>query len=511
MIRLKCPTCARTIGIDEAHVGKPALCPVCGSMFTVPAPAVLLDEAPASLSLAPPPLSPASPAVNNPRLPPLETFANPTAPPAGPLLPDDLIPLTHDPAHSRKSWAMPGEDFGPGLARESDAWERSDAHLRLPVPEQPLPRLPPAPSAPGQPAVAEPDLPPPGEEVKDWNFLTLDDAAPAPAAPPETAPAAKPPPALPPLPPLPPPDQPEEEDLILLPLEEPAASEPILLPLADAPAPPPPPRDRELVGAEALLPLHPEPVGPLVAEPVLDDETPAVLPAAVEPMPVPATGVVLPVLVETVVVPTAAPPAGAPLNYGLNPPPLVAEPVARPPEELDWGEDVNRVDPRAVDRDPSRPRKKRRVYGAVSLIPGLDDFYLGLIVLGVIWLLLAILMIASPRLCLVPIIVGGLIWVCATFWLNVAVQEADPYMKIPFLTPVITTPLSFLIRQPGLFVAGIIFAQIWAAFFALYFRDRALRAFLVTCLGMLIAGMGWAAMPRGPAEESAPQVQNWRP
>jgi TM2 domain-containing membrane protein YozV len=185
----------------------------------------------------------------------------------------------------------------------------------------------------------------------------------------------------------------------------------------------------------------------------------------------------------------------------VNPPALGTGPVARATEELDWGEDVNRVDARTRERDPSRPRKKRRVYGAVSLIPGLDDFYLGLIVLGVIWLVLAVMLILSPRFCMVAIIIGGVIWACATFWLNVCVQEADPYWKIPFFTPFATTPLSIVWGQPGLFVLGFIITQLWAAFFAMYFRDRALRAFVVTCLAMLISGMGWAAMPRTTAED----------
>src|SRR5207249_810990 len=72
MIRMKCPTCARAIGIDEAYVGKLALCPGCHTTFTVPAPAVLLDETAH-------PLVPPVPAVSLSALP-----LSPPTPPADP-------------------------------------------------------------------------------------------------------------------------------------------------------------------------------------------------------------------------------------------------------------------------------------------------------------------------------------------------------------------------------------------------------------------------------------------
>src|SRR2546430_2100576 len=43
MIRIKCTSCARVLGIDDTFVGKPAFCPACGLVFTVPAPALLLE------------------------------------------------------------------------------------------------------------------------------------------------------------------------------------------------------------------------------------------------------------------------------------------------------------------------------------------------------------------------------------------------------------------------------------------------------------------------------------
>jgi hypothetical protein len=186
-------------------------------------------------------------------------------------------------------------------------------------------------------------------------------------------------------------------------------------------------------------------------------------------------------LVETVVVPVAAPASAAPANYGVNPPALIAEPVTASVAEPDWGEDVNRVDVRAIDRDPSRPRKRRRVYGAVSLIPGLDDFYLALIVLGAVWLVLGILLVVSPKFCWLAIISGFLIWVGATFWLRLAIEEADPVWK------------------------WLVFIPFFAAFFAIYHRDRALRAFLVSMAGLCIVGMGAAALRRNtPVQEPDP-------
>jgi hypothetical protein len=176
------------------------------------------------------------------------------------------------------------------------------------------------------------------------------------------------------------------------------------------------------------------------------------------------------------------PPEAVTPSYDLVPsslpPPLPAGPAPLPPlaPEPVWGRDENHFDRRKTERDPARPRKPRRTYGAVSLIPGLDDFYLGLIVLGVFWALLAVLVIVSPRLCWLAMASGLLLWVGATFWLRLCVEEADPIWKWLVLIP------------------------FFAAFFAIYHRDRALRAFLVSLAGLLMSGMGWAAMPRSSAE-----------
>jgi hypothetical protein len=44
MLRMKCPHCGRFLGIDEIHVGALGLCPACCETFTIPVPAVLLDD-----------------------------------------------------------------------------------------------------------------------------------------------------------------------------------------------------------------------------------------------------------------------------------------------------------------------------------------------------------------------------------------------------------------------------------------------------------------------------------
>ena len=86
MIRMKCPTCARTIGIAETYVGKLALCPGCHGTFTVPAPAVLLEESAH-------PLTPPVPAVALSAMPLSPPVTPPAPAPGGQLLPDGLISL----------------------------------------------------------------------------------------------------------------------------------------------------------------------------------------------------------------------------------------------------------------------------------------------------------------------------------------------------------------------------------------------------------------------------------
>jgi hypothetical protein len=469
MIRMKCPTCARAIGIDEAYVGKLALCPGCHTTFTVPAPAVLLDETAHPLTRP----APAVPLSALP-LPPLTPAADPPAhSPGGPLLPDGPIPLAADPVPSLTT----------GADRGFDDWARSEPRLRPLAPPGELPVSPSPPSLSAEshgftaaaPAAAsvdllpseksgEPELPPAGEEIKDWNFLALDAPSPAPSAP--AAPAADDLPLLlDPAPPSGPPPLPAAETETLLPLLEPE------------------PAEEELILLEPAAPLVAEPVrepaAPLMAEPVLEHDGPVHLPARVEAIPL-AAEPALAEVPETAVVPLGiVPPEVVTRSYDLLPPPLLAEPVPEPPPEPEpaWGRDENNFDRRRVERDPFHPRKPRRTYGVVSLIPGLDDFYLGLIVLGVFWSLLAALVILSPKTCWVAMVSGFFLWVGATFWLRQCVEEADPIWQ------------------------WLVFIPLLAAFFALYHRDRALRAFLVSVAGLLISAMGWAAMPRTSSEQ----------
>src|SRR5207253_8277141 len=112
---------------------------------------------------------------------------------------------------------------------------------------------------------AEPELPPAGEEIKDWKFLALDVTSPAPSAPPADD---LPPLLLEPDPPSGPPALPAAEPEALLPVLEPE------------------PAEEELI----LL----EPAAPLVAEPVLEHDGPVHLPARVEAIPLTAE----PVLAE---------------------------------------------------------------------------------------------------------------------------------------------------------------------------------------------------------------------
>jgi hypothetical protein len=474
MIRMKCPTCAKLIGIDEAYVGKPALCPGCHGTFLVPAPAILLDEP------APPP--PPAPGTST-----------------GPMLPDGHIPLA------------PESALPPGMARgDEDLWGLAEPHMRgVPKPalapdrslaacldKGPPPAAPPTelPSLAGlglRPLDGGPglELPPPGGAPRDWDFLSLDTPA-APAPPPR---AESPPRGNPPLPPRPAPAPPlpasaAEPELLLQPLdsepEEPFVPQ-LVEPTSPLKAEPVPDAVEsaivEVAGAPgAPLPLKaeivPDIAGDFILEEVKGESAPGaaavVVPQPVEPiLVVPADAII--------VADGPALAAVAEPDYELRPPslppPMPAEPVdptMLPDTTPKWGRDEDRLDRKQRDRDPYRPRKPKKTYGVVSLIPGLDDYYLFMIALGAIWALLAVLVIVNPRLCWFAIIFGGLLHVGATFWLRLTIEEADPIWK------------------------WLVFFPPFAAFFAIHYRDRALRAFLASLVGMTIAGMGWAAMPK---------------
>src|SRR5262245_5117699 len=111
MIRLKCPTCARGLGIDECHAGKLALCPGCNHTFTVPVPAVVLEEPP--------------PAPHPPTLDPL--------PPQAGIPPDD-----HEPLLPEGPIGLAPED-GPGTSPPPPAPAEGLAGLNLSLDEPSAP------------------------------------------------------------------------------------------------------------------------------------------------------------------------------------------------------------------------------------------------------------------------------------------------------------------------------------------------------------------------------------
>ncbi len=403
MIRLKCPTCARPLGFDEAYIGLPGLCPGCGATFTVPAPAVLLDDAAPGTGPRPPDA-----------LPPLATVTGQSsARDAGPLLPEGPLGLVPeappDLAPAERAWD------------DGDPWLRTEARLRPVTPEAPRPLTPegPTPSADRRRReVAEGDLlplvddaplplgnaPEEGQEANDWQFLSLDDPGAAPAA---KAPAAAPPP----LPLLEIPEQPDSA----LPLLEPPS----------LPAPVPPPRP-----APAAMP-----------------------PPLPTPQLVPHDAIQVPV---TVVPVDAGPPRAEPRTASL----------------------------RAILLDEPPPRKKKRKPdGPVSLIPGLDDFYLGMIALGVIWLVMVVIVLLAPKVFWLPVVFGSVVYFCAGFWFRQSMQDVDPIWSFLVFIPLLSVVFILIDRSP-----------------------RSVRPFAATILGMVITLTGWAAKPANywPVDEDRP-------
>jgi hypothetical protein len=500
MIRMKCPTCTRTVGIDEAYVGKLALCPGCHATFTVPAPAVLLEEPEAEREPEPEPEREPEP-----------------PPPPGPepsaeiLLPDGHIPLAPD-GLDEEPWVLTDshlQDVGAhGHAPDNSLASSLDLGPAPAGGSAPggLGLLPPG-SAPG------PKLPPPGEQVNNWGFLSLDEG-PAPGqSPGARAPSDEPLPLAPEPPPaqkaeaplektadwelpsLPLPPEPEEEEPFVPVLDEPAGPlkaelveddelegvNPEDIPEATlAPAPAPPKQPPLPAAKPVAAPAAPAVVIPLVAEPV-----------TVEPVPVrPVTGEpgkgqpgkeepITITAADVIRMPgTPAPAAPRPKEDDQGRPPTPPPPrsggAARTPTAATtaWKPDEDGTERESPDhkQELRRPGRPKRTYGAVTLIPGVDDYYVAMAGLAVLGGLLGLLVYLWPDLSLVPIVLGGMFWVGATLWLRTALEEADPIWK------------------------WLVFIPFIAAFFAISYRDRALRAFIASVAGLLIAGMGWAAM-----------------
>jgi hypothetical protein len=69
------------------------------------------------------------------------------------------------------------------------------------------------------------------------------------------------------------------------------------------------------------------------------------------------------------------------------------------------------------------------------LVSGLDNFYLSLLGLGVIWIVLLVLMVRAPHLFLVPMTAGLLVWGAGGIKVKprVAGQDGDWWLTLGFL------------------------------------------------------------------------------
>jgi hypothetical protein len=167
--------------------------------------------------------------------------------------------------------------------------------------------------------------------------------------------------------------------------------------------------------------------------------------------------------------------------------PVVAVPGGAPqgPPAL-WGgslpEDALHMEdlPRDVAAPP-RAKKRPGAYGPVSLLPGIEDAYLGLFVLGVIWLGLTAVAILAPAIAWFPLVVGALLWVGGGCWFQMDLSDADPFWRY-----------------------GFAFVPFFSVFYVVAHRDRAVRPFLVTVMGMLLTFTGWWALKNYYGKDSNP-------
>ncbi|HYT94198.1 MAG TPA: hypothetical protein VEL76_36110 [Gemmataceae bacterium] len=241
MIKLKCPSCARPLGIDEAYVGMQALCPGCGATFTVPAPAVLLEQ--------PPPPAPVPPPF-----------------PSEPVLPEGPVGLVAE--------TMPTLAPTAPRADPTDPWAQTEVRGRSSPAQAPAvaqaPAAPATSPAPGSSLILDIDLLPlepspplPPQEgnraMTDWRYLALEEDQVPPAPPP---PATSQEQSAAPAPPVSAADAP-----VPLLLPPPMAADNVLLPvsLADAGSydmrPPPLPAD--------AAPMLPPPADAVSKEPLV--------------------------------------------------------------------------------------------------------------------------------------------------------------------------------------------------------------------------------------------------
>src|SRR5262249_34066845 len=235
-----------------------------------------------------------------------------------------------------------------------------------------------------------------------------------------------------------------------LPEAEPAPL-PDAIPLQPATTLPSPETAAEPVQLDWLLPPEAEPLPPAMAA---LDAVEVIVPARAAPLPEPAP-----------------------------------EPAPRPAKvsvpEPEWNEVPIREAPMR------RPKRKFRKGNFVSLIPGIEDYYVGLAALGVIWIVLALLVIFKPDFFWVPIGLGFFIWLCGAFWLKQSMEELDLLWRLalPFI--------------PFIAIA-----------YAFAHPDRALRPVLVTIMGILIMCTGFTVVwsKHKPADRpgEVQPVDDWR-
>jgi len=344
MIRIKCTSCARALGIDESQIGKPSFCPACGLVFTVPAPAVLLEDSGAD--------GPGvkGGAVDSPRTPAVEHRAPaPAHASREPLLPEGPIALVGD-----------GMSAAPNNKTSApDRWEPS---RRAAAADAPVP-LADAPLSPQQESTPTPTAATASDDVS-WSFLSIE------------------------------PESPEIELSIVEDLAAAAAAgqaEGLTSEADDVDVPQAPPAGFGLV-ADAM-PAEKAPAPPVPqAIPVSTAEAEQLLMAGPAPLAAPVASLATPI------------PSSQPVVWAEPVPEATASATSAP--VIEWDEAAARPMPFPAQR----PKKSAAIPGAVSLIPGVDDFFPALGAVLLAWLITAIIVANSPRVAWLGVAIGILFW-----------------------------------------------------------------------------------------------------
>jgi hypothetical protein len=439
MIHVKCPNCDKQLGIGDEHAGSLGMCPDCAVTFLIPGPAVLLFDIPTAVPIR----------VPEPGEPPVIV-----SPPPQPTPPPQPMPA---PSVVASDWSM--VSLGPATAPPAPAPE--------PVAEKTPEAIPVATPAP-VPAPA----PIPSLELSDSEFPALDGPAPVVTEdllipmPEDSAAHGEPAQAIP-LPSL---------DLHL----ELTPGSPLDLPLGFAESPP----EEALVLAlpvtgNDLRPVAPE--EPVPALPVgwtgtagrewcgdraLEGTGSELVPreeAPAEAVPV----VVLPIPEESTPYTVLPPVEHNAASLAVPVATLAESKRPRYYDDTDAGADPDQ------GRFSDVPRRKRRgkYEGMVSLIPGVDDRNLALVVLGVIWALMILLAVAVPWLGWVTILVGAFLYAMGLAWFRQEQRDAGFFWQVAFA-----------------------FVPFLSVFFVLGSREKSLRPFLVLMAGILLIVAGGFAM-----------------